>query len=956
MIQKHSLLERDHEIGLLRSALSRVRSGDGGLVMIEGARGLGKSSLLEFLRTEAEAQDCHVVRARGSEFEREFSWAVVRQLFDRCPGEAVGRLTDEVPTAEPADMAAALLNRVPLGAWAVPTPQEGEGLHSVLHGLYRLCRALSSGQPLLLLVDDAQWADIASLRFLSYLVNRLEGNSILVVLANTHAEHDATQDLLMAACASPLATFTRLAPLSEDGVRRMITTRLGRDAHARVIRTCFELTEGNPLHLRELLDEMSGRGMEPDESALAGIPLLTPARVTWEIRRRVSRLPANAVALARAVAVLDARADPQHSAHVAGLGEAEASEAAGCLRDAEVLRAGVPYRFQRPVLRQVVYAQMPARDRSAAHRRSARSLQAAGALAAEVAEHVLRTDPAADPWAADVLSSAALDAMKEGDPRTAIHYLRRALAEPPSADSHLAALADLGAAELRAHDPSAVASLEEALRRTAEPGSRCRIRVELGLALAASGRFEEALVALDRDPGDTTTESADGVSAGPARTVTAIVSRLAPQPVHGPAGPLPAPLAGDLRCHAAVEALCRGVPARRVRRIAASALRATASGTAHDMGLTPASIAAWTLAQCDDLGHAERVLADAARQAASAGHLLTKTTVESLRARVLYDTGRLRQAETAARGVLEHQNASSLRPACVPLAAAVFVHCLIERGRPDEAEKLLNRTGLANRLPESALFAPLRIARARLWIRLERCDTGLDEMLACRELEAGPGWPYPTAICEILPDGVRALHQVEGERAARRFALDELERARAYGAGRPLAVALRTCGELEGGAGGLALMEEADGLLAGRPDTLERARTLIALGSALRRAGQRNAARRRLTAGMELAHGIGATVLDHEAGAELRLAGVRLARTGARACAALTPAEERVAQKAVEGLSNREIAQALFVTVKTVEWHLSQAYAKLGIGRRSELSQALGGNDGFGIEDERKSA
>jgi DNA-binding CsgD family transcriptional regulator len=378
--------------------------------------------------------------------------------------------------------------------------------------------------------------------------------------------------------------------------------------------------------------------------------------------------------------------------------------------------------------------------------------------------------------------------------------------------------------------------------------------------------------------------------------------------------------------------------------------------TAYDVDLASPALAAWTLAQCDDLGNAERALADIARQAASLGQPLATATAESLRARVLYDTGRLREAETVAREAMRYQSATSLRPACVPLAAAVLVHCLIDTDRPAEAEELLDRTGLESQVPASALFIPLRIARARLHIRLERFEAGLGELVACRELASRRGWLYPTAICEVLPDGVRAVAQVEGPRAARRFALEELGRARAFGAPRPLAVALRTYGELGGGAEGLALMEEADGLLSGLPDMLERARTSIALGSALRRAGQRSEARQRLTSGMELAHDIGATALDRVARSELRLAGVRLARAGVRSCETLTPAEERVAQKAAEGLSNREIAQALFVTVKTVEWHLSQAYAKLGIGRRSELPHALADNYGPDTEDERNSA
>jgi len=933
MWQECKLLERDREIELLRQSLERARRGVGGLVMVEGEQGTGKSSLLQHARAEADGQAFQVLNARGSVLEQGFSWAVVRQLFEHQRVDRAGEALEEADAETPPLSLPSQVNSD--GATTQGEREEGEdALYSLLQGMYGICRDASLRSPQLLLVDDAQWIDTESARFINYLVNRLENHKILVVLAVTRGAHEPVQDLLMAVCGSPVAVLTRLAPLSKEAVRRRITERLGSGVHDGVLHACFDLTEGNPLHLAELLDQMIGLGLTPDESSIPEILLLTPARISWHMRSRLRDLPPTAEVLASAIAVLNGHAEPQHCAQVSGLDEAEMFDAAGCLREADVLRPGMPYRFRRAAMRQVVYSHMSPRDRGSAHRRSARSLQTAGAQVSEVAEHLVRTDPAGDPWAVTVLRSASRGAMLGGDPRAAIRYLRHALAEPLSEQPQPAILAQLGSAELRAHRPSAVDRLVEAQCKVEELESGSAVRADLGVALAASARYEEALAVLCQDQNS---------ASGQVRALASVLSRLIPGELRRRVTPAVVPGTRTLRSHAAAEALTRGLHVRRVRGLAAAALADGDLATDHDTELTSASIAAWTLAQCDDLGTAEQALDEHMRRAAARGQLLTVNTAQSLRARVLYDTGRLEEAERTARVVLRHQSATSLRPACVPLAAAVLVHCLIDTGRPEKAADFLDRTGLAGQLPEAAMFVPLRVARGRLSIRLARFGAGLAEIIDCRDLAARQGWWYPSAICEYLSDAVRALIRSGESAAAAELALGELERARAFGAARPLAVALRTYGELKGGAEGLVLVEEAHRLLDGLPDAVERARTLVALGSVLRRAGQRSAARRRLDAGRELAQKIGAAELEAEARSELRLAGARPTRSGSSASMPLTPAEERVAQKAATGLSNREIAQALFVTVKTVEWHLSQTYAKLGIAKRSELSDALSG-------------
>ncbi|MEW1792999.1 MULTISPECIES: helix-turn-helix transcriptional regulator [Streptomyces] len=934
MRQEFLLVERDHEMGLVRAGMRRAQAGEGALVMFEGVRGAGKTHLLAAARRQAEKDGFQILHARGNEFEQGFPWAVVRQLFDHClNAERYGDQGD--PLAGPASLAGTIFDYAdPEGLGG--GPQDDDRLYRRLHGLHWLCRNLCSTDPLLLLLDDAHHADIPSLRFVNYLVNRLEGSGVLLVLASTPGTTRAggtpaapgqAQELLLSVGGSPVARHAALAPLGPDAVRQTITARLGRPPHDEAAAACLTASAGNPLHLKEILDEMDHQGIEPEQAAVPAIAQLAPARLTKEVLRQLHRLPTETVALAGAVAVLEQDAEPRHCADVAELDESATLRAASALRDADIFGAGSPYAFQRSVVRQVLYAHMSSEARSNTHHRAARCLHATGSELPTVAAHLCRTEPGGDPWTVRTLRAAALDAVRRSEPQEAARYLRRALADPAAEDDPWI-LGQLGAAELRARQPSAVEHLKEALHRTRDSLARERLRLELALALAASARHEDALTLLRLSDASGTSETA--------RRVAAVLGRVAPgHRVPGRSGPF------VVRAHAAVEALARGFPRSRVLRLATGALaQGDPGGGREDAELNGTMLTAWVLAQCDAAEPAEVALRDAVRGARDAGQVLTAEAAESLLAQVLLDTGRLGEAEGTVRRLLNRQEKGSLMTACVPLSAAVLVHCLVERGRTREAEEALRHHGLDGPVPASALFVPLRLARARLLIRQDQFEAGLRELSECRDRARKEGWRYPSADIDCLPDAVRALAVTTGPRAAGKLAADTVEGAKTFGAARPLAVALGAQGEIVGGEAGVAMLERADCLLAPTPYLLEHARVLVALGATLRRIGRRAVARERLTAGMELAHRIGAHALESTAGSELRLAGVRLARAS-QDRASLTPAEERVVYKAAAGLSNREISQALFVTVKTVEWHLSQAYAKLGIAKRAELSRVL---------------
>jgi DNA-binding CsgD family transcriptional regulator len=235
-------------------------------------------------------------------------------------------------------------------------------------------------------------------------------------------------------------------------------------------------------------------------------------------------------------------------------------------------------------------------------------------------------------------------------------------------------------------------------------------------------------------------------------------------------------------------------------------------------------------------------------------------------------------------------------------------------------------------------------ARGRLRLAQGRAAEALADFQACGTLFAADVWGMPireTGYVHARSGAALALLRLGQRQNACQLADAELADVRAFGAPRALGIALRAAGLAHGGQEGLALLGASVAALDNSPALLERARSLAELGAALRRDGQRAAARDPLTRALDLATRCGARPLAAMAHDELRAVGVRPRRPWRTGVDALTPSELRVARLAAEGRSNREIAGELYVTLKAVEGHLARAYAKLGIDGRSRLARAL---------------
>ena len=262
---------------------------------------------------------------------------------------------------------------------------------------------------------------------------------------------------------------------------------------------------------------------------------------------------------------------------------------------------------------------------------------------------------------------------------------------------------------------------------------------------------------------------------------------------------------------------------------------------------------------------------------------------------------------------------------------------LVERGRVGEAEELLLQERFGRRSVRVPWFLE---ARARVHAAAGRLGEALEELFECGRIEQD--WGVRTPAFSTWRAYAAPLLASLGRRAeAMRLVREELERCRAFAAPGPLGAALRTLGTLEEGDTGHALLSEAVELLRGSSERLELGSALLEQGAALRRAGRRVAAREPLGEALELARECGATVVAARAHDELVAAGARPRRDPTQSRSRPTASELRVARLAAEGMTNREIAQALFVTEKTIETHLRSVFRKLAIGSRSQIARAL---------------
>jgi DNA-binding CsgD family transcriptional regulator len=930
-----ALLERDRELDALHEGLDRARAGQGSMFLIEGPAGVGKTELLSEARAAGERAGVTPLQARGSELERQFAFGIVRQLLEPAINELPPGLDAFAGAASPATR----LFRPD------DQPSRGSDLDfEALHSLYWLTVNLADRGPLLVLVDDWQWADSDSLRFLIYLAQRVDGLPIMMVVGSRPPDSAESEvaGLWAQVASRPSAIALYPRPLSPTASVALVRERLGSEADEDFCRACHSATDGNPLFLRELLNGLDAAGVAPSGAAASEVQAVGPAAVSRFVLHRLAGLGPSATELARTVAVLGDNSELPLAARVAGLSEEVARGSADDLVRANIFADGERLRFGHPIVRAALYEDLAPGERHARHAAAAQALAAAGAERERVTAHLLLTTPTGDPRRVQTLRSAAIAAAHRGSPGAAAVRLRRALDESPPAVQRAEILAELGRCEVAAMQfDAAEQHLQACVTSDAKLGTRAEAASTLArCAIVSDGRSAQtavdALATLARE-----LEALDRERSLELGSALLMVATCVPSLRPALAGHLErfrAQAAGDpgfeavARIHAAGEHLFRGGSADAAAEEVQAALgTGVPPAAATNAGLL--AVSTFRLAERYDL--AGRLLDLAYEGARREGHAARQGLIHGQRAAIALARGALHDAQVEAEtGLLLIEPPHFV----VPQLAAVAIVVHVERGALAEADELARMGDTLGLLEDRTYGGDFLIARGRLRIAQGQVHEGLLDLRWCGERLQSLGLLWPSDWKALA---VPALLSVGDAETADRLAGEQLEMARRVGAPGALGMSLRVAALVAGETERLGLLEEAVSVLEASVARLQLAYAVFELGIALSRVGRRREAREVQRRAIGLAEECGAIVLAHHARAELHAGPGRRPRTELTGRGALTAAERRVCRQAADGASNREIAQALFVTEKTVERHLSSAYQKLGIRSRFELATAL---------------
>jgi DNA-binding CsgD family transcriptional regulator len=937
------LLEREAQVAALEALADRARSGGGRFAVIEGSAGIGKTRLLAEARAIAGAAGMRVLAARGGELEGEFAYGIVRQLFEPLLASALPKFRAELLSG-PAELVEPLFEASHPAT--SPDARPVEGSFAILHGLYWLAANVAFQQPTLLAIDDLHWADSPSLRWLAYLTRRLEGVPLLVAAGTRPPEGEGRDPTLVAELiADPEAVPIRPEPLGPASIAVLARELHGLEPDEAFCAALVTATGGNPLFVGAVLDAVAREGTSPTAEHVHRLPEIGAQGVARAVGLRLARLPPEALALLRAASVLGDGTELRHAAALAGVEARELGPAAAALVRLDLLRREDPLEFFHPVVRDAVYETLDVVERDAAHRSAAELLLQAGARSESAAGHLLRVAPRADSFVVSTLRQAAERSLTQGAPEAAVGYLSRALDEQTDPAVRAEVLVELGLAERRTNGPAAADHLRAGLALLTDRSRRCTVALELGRALWFTDRIADALAvfqqALDemnreRDPDLYELLLAELIGSAWFDPETypiakAAIGELDLDALHGGLGS--EILLATMAHYEYRLGLHRELAVELAR-------RALAPGNLLASGSMAFYYAVNVLPRSGFLDEAVSIFDQAVAQARRRGDIFNVAFILMWRGSCQTHRGDLRAAVADLREALDLCVAHGLLVAW-PYTIGSLAHALLEQGDADEAARVIDQGDFPEQLPLDQLhLAWFRMYRGRLRIETGSPARGVEELLQVGEtvrlvsLDNPSGVPWRGWAAE----GLRLLDRNDEARA---LADEELALARRWGDPYAIGASLRVLGLVEGGEAGIGLLREAVELLAGSQARLEHARALVDLGAALRRANQRTEARERLREGVDLARTVGAHGLAERANDEIAATGARPRKVLRTGLDALTASEQRVAQLAADGMSNKEIAQTLFVTIKTVEVHLSHAYRKLEINSRAQLDKAL---------------
>ncbi|MFJ4183895.1 LuxR C-terminal-related transcriptional regulator [Kitasatospora sp. NPDC089509] len=897
------LVERDGEGAIAVAAGASARAGRGRWLMVRALPGMGRTALLEaVLRQESVCGAMSVRRARGAREEAGFPFALLRQLF---PGTET-----EIPFATESSVA------------------EQRTFHDLLAELAREARR----QPVLLAVDDLHEADEPSKRWIGYLARRLAGLPVLVVLT---AGTGGSVGPLPEATGSAL----QLDPLSPPAVARL--------AAAAGAPTCagtwLRPADGNPALVHALLADAAG---EPGPSRYRR------TIADW-IESRADPF-ARALTLALAVAAQHmlapepAQEPPAVLREVAALCPEFRTLPAGADHLARVLSA--------PQAREAALAAADPAELALLRGRFARTLDERGAPATTVAAHLLHLDPPGEEWMTQSLEDAAEEALRAGRTAEAIAFLRHALTGPLAPGRRADVTQRLGALELPHNADAGVRRLRAALELHADPGDRAAVAPALGTALAAQGRTDTALRVLHR-------ESRTADHAGCADALRSVAALIASHDAVAWRDAVARMRESAATAPAAIEPLMRALVAEydagAGRVSAAEVLDLVLPRLASPEPVDPRIRTSWlgsaaTLLQWADRLADARALADACLPAPPAlpdptdvGHQCL-TSVRAEAALMAGEFGRV-LAENAP--LLDACTERGIR---LPHLTAMVALARYELGEREVAWRLLARGRTEDRRAADSAdssweWNELRYARGLLHGYEGNHQAALDAFLACGAGQDARDFVSPVAT-PWRSGAALALAGLGRLAEGRELAETELAHARTWGTPRTVGRALRARAAVVGSRQALESLAESVALLRTALAPVELIESLLDLGRARILAGNSRKGR----ADLREAHGLAVRLSARSPDGQGRLAvaardalAVGAARRTCReetpGDTPLSPSEQRIVHLAVQGRTNVQICAELHLSRRTVETHLTNAYRKLGVTRRTQLMARLGG-------------
>jgi DNA-binding CsgD family transcriptional regulator len=899
---------RRAECDTLDRLLADARRSRSGVLMLRGEAGVGKSALLEHAAGRAEGMT--VLRAAGVESEAELPFAALHQLL-RPVLDRARRLPDP--------QAAALA-----GALGHGTPAEPRDRFLVSVAVLSLLAEAAEDRPVLGLVDEAQWLDRSSAEVLGFAARRLEAEGVVLLFAARDGDPREFP--------APGLPELRLGGLDREAAAALLE-RAGAGLHPAVVDRLVERTGGNPLALLELPatltpDQLAGRAPLDDV-----LPLT--ARLERAFGERVRRLPADARTLLL-VAAAETGGDP---AVVLRAG-ARLGVDAGALDQAE--SAGLVgtgdgrLRFRHPLVRSAAYQAPPLGARQAAHRALAEVLTGEAQRDQRV-WHLAAATVGPDEAVAAELERSADRARRRGGQAAAAAALERAAAlSGDDADRGRRLVAAATAAFVAGQAERAAALADQAGPLATDPRSRADLAHLRGSVEAGRGNALDAaamLVAASElaapvDPSQALgmlVEASEIASyAGDVTPTAELGRRAAAVPVGDKDGEFLSDLLQGMGLVAEGDAAAGEPLLRR-----AIALAGTME---HPRRLLWAGVAAFFVGD-NQTGNAlfARAVARARRDGAVG---LLPQALEYL-APVELAAGRLDAAEaSASEGLRLARDTGNDTSACRHLATLAHLAAL----RGDEAACRANAGQALDRAAARGLGLPATLAGyalALLDLGLGRPEEALDRLE--RLLAAGPGAGSPFFAVYTVPDLVEAAVR-SGRSEAAAGPLAAFERLATMAGSAELLAQLARCRALLGTEDAAAgRFEEALALLHGQGRPFDQARIELAYGEALRRARRRAQARTHLRGALETFQRLGTTPWAERAATELRATGETARRRDPSTLRQLTSQERRIVQLVADGGTNREIGAQLFLSRRTVDYHLHNVFVKLGVSSRAEL-------------------